>query len=234
MCRISVQRVSPPTIFVQCEEVVANEATIDRKRPLEDAQEEEEEETCTVDLRSGKWTPEEEVYADAVIAQFESGTLSDCAEGKTLRAYLSKKLNCIPMRVSKKYGGKCIGKHSYHPVTTVQTPEEIERMEHLSRECWSSIDKRVNNRRKRVKHVSGKISDGSSSDTAESVPSSEHTDKEDVVFDEFLFDDFFASEGEYFGPSDDAVAVMADYFSPDVDIAFNDWVDLSDDCLLVR
>jgi hypothetical protein len=69
------------------------------------------EETCDdLPLRSGKWTHEEERYAASLIEHFESGKLTDCEEGETLRAYLSRKLHCIPMRVSKKYAGQCIGK----------------------------------------------------------------------------------------------------------------------------
>jgi hypothetical protein len=61
-------------------------------------------------LRSGKWIKEEELYADVLIEQFEGGVAPDCPSGVTLRAYLSKKLHCAPMRISKKYAGKGIGK----------------------------------------------------------------------------------------------------------------------------
>lgn len=60
--------------------------------------------------RSGKWTPEEENFANRLIVDFESGSLVDCEDGCTLRSYLAKKLNCAPMRISKKFAGKCIGK----------------------------------------------------------------------------------------------------------------------------
>lgn len=63
--------------------------------------------------RSGKWNPEEELYANRLIQEFESGTLVDCEEGSTLRSYLAKKLNCAPMRISKKFAGLCIGKHVF-------------------------------------------------------------------------------------------------------------------------
>ena len=48
-------------------------------------------------LRRGKWTTEEENYAARIIHDFENGTL-DVPEGSTLRNYLSKTLNCDPMR----------------------------------------------------------------------------------------------------------------------------------------
>lgn len=64
-------------------------------------------------LRSGKWLEEEEAYAEVLIEMFEKGLLADCMTGATLRAYLAQKLHCAPMRISKKYAGKCIGKKVY-------------------------------------------------------------------------------------------------------------------------
>ena len=60
--------------------------------------------------RSGKWITEEEEYAEVLIQLFEKGFLYDCENGSTLRSYLSRKLHCAPMRISKKYAGKGIGK----------------------------------------------------------------------------------------------------------------------------
>ena len=68
-------------------------------------------ETCY--LRSGKWTNEEEIYARELIVRFQVGSLQDCPEGCSLRTYLSNKLKCAPMRISKKFAGLCIGKVSY-------------------------------------------------------------------------------------------------------------------------
>lgn len=56
---------------------------------------------------------EEEQFANALIEEFEKGSIRDCENGCTLRAYLSKKLHCAPMRISKKYAGKSIGKHVF-------------------------------------------------------------------------------------------------------------------------
>eukprot|EP00557_Chaetoceros_sp_GSL56_P013280 CAMPEP_0176476774 /NCGR_PEP_ID=MMETSP0200_2-20121128/241_1 /TAXON_ID=947934 /ORGANISM="Chaetoceros sp., Strain GSL56" /LENGTH=718 /DNA_ID=CAMNT_0017872485 /DNA_START=560 /DNA_END=2716 /DNA_ORIENTATION=- len=64
-------------------------------------------------LRRGKWTVEEETYANAIIETFEKGTLQGCENGCTLRSYLSRKLHCQPMRISKKYAGKSIGKQVF-------------------------------------------------------------------------------------------------------------------------
>lgn len=59
--------------------------------------------------RTGKWSEEEEQYANQIILKFQSGELDDCENGCTLRAYLARKLNCAPMRVSKKFAGRNIG-----------------------------------------------------------------------------------------------------------------------------
>jgi hypothetical protein len=66
-------------------------------------------------LRRGKWTVEEEAYVARVIQDFNSGYLKASA-GTTLRTYLSDKLNCDPMRITKKFtGDACIGKRVFHP-----------------------------------------------------------------------------------------------------------------------
>lgn len=63
-------------------------------------------------LRRGKWTTEEELYANRLIQEFKSGLLP-LTDGTTLRTFLSKLLNCDPMRISKKFVGQnCIGKVS--------------------------------------------------------------------------------------------------------------------------
>jgi hypothetical protein len=60
-------------------------------------------------LRSGKWTVEEETFADLLIELFEKGHIN-VNNGCTLRSFLARKLHCAPMRISKKYAGKGIGK----------------------------------------------------------------------------------------------------------------------------
>eukprot|EP00980_Cylindrotheca_fusiformis_P001953 scaffold443_cov125-Cylindrotheca_fusiformis.AAC.2 len=62
--------------------------------------------------RSGKWTSEEEAYADMLIELFEKGLINE-QNGCTLRSCLSRRLHCLPMRISKKFAGKCIGKAVY-------------------------------------------------------------------------------------------------------------------------
>lgn len=72
-----------------------------------------------IPLRRGKWTPEEEQFALRLIEEFRSGLLP-LTDGTTLRTFLSKLLNCDPMRISKKFvGDNCIGKVSPVNVTPV-------------------------------------------------------------------------------------------------------------------
>lgn len=69
----------------------------------------------STNLRRGKWTVEEEAYVARVIQDFNSGFL-DAPAGTTLRTYLSEKLQCDPMRITKKFtGDACIGKRVFHP-----------------------------------------------------------------------------------------------------------------------
>jgi hypothetical protein len=90
-------------------------------------------------LKIGKWSYEEEQYAMNLIADFDNGLLGtflvdilfscfylglffplvsllfsdDCEDGSTLRSYLARKLNCSPMRISKKFANQYIGKHVF-------------------------------------------------------------------------------------------------------------------------
>mmetsp|Transcript_20075 Transcript_20075/g.18228 ORF Transcript_20075/g.18228 Transcript_20075/m.18228 type:complete len:315 (+) Transcript_20075:69-1013(+) len=91
--------------------------------------------------RSGKWTPEEESFANRLISDFEAGRLKDCDDGCTLRSYLARRLRCAPMRISKKFTGRCIGKLVFarqhvHDNDNVHlnTIEELEHLYHKSYE----------------------------------------------------------------------------------------------------
>jgi len=66
-------------------------------------------------VHTGKWPIEEERFAYMLIRNFEDGTLTDCPEGTTLRSYLAKTLRCAPMRISKKFAGKCVGSKTFVP-----------------------------------------------------------------------------------------------------------------------
>jgi hypothetical protein len=66
-------------------------------------------------LRRGKWTYEEEAYAKEIIDGFNDGSLM-ASPGTTLRASLSERLHCDPMRITKKYSGdSCLGKRVFVP-----------------------------------------------------------------------------------------------------------------------
>ena len=57
---------------------------------------------------------EEEEFTTRIIHYFNTGILT-LPEGTTLRSYLAEKLNCDPMRITKKYAGaSCLGKRVYH------------------------------------------------------------------------------------------------------------------------
>jgi hypothetical protein len=60
--------------------------------------------------RKGNWTKEEEEYAAKLIEEFNLGRLTDVEPSYTLRKFLSEKLNCDGMRISRKFGGLCLGK----------------------------------------------------------------------------------------------------------------------------
>ncbi|OQR90556.1 hypothetical protein THRCLA_09286 [Thraustotheca clavata] len=68
-----------------------------------------DEETSTPSrptLRMGKWFPEEEQYALVLIECFILGAFSELATGTSLRSFLADKLQCPPMRISKKFSGE--------------------------------------------------------------------------------------------------------------------------------
>ncbi|CAM9536830.1 unnamed protein product [Discosporangium mesarthrocarpum] len=83
-------------------------------------------------VRKGKWTPEEEKYTTRIINDFTKGLLP-LAPGTTLRSYLSEKLNCDPMRITKKFAGAaCIGKRVFQPAE--RTPENLSESQRSRRE----------------------------------------------------------------------------------------------------
>uniref|UniRef100_A0A7S2R8N1 Uncharacterized protein n=1 Tax=Rhizochromulina marina TaxID=1034831 RepID=A0A7S2R8N1_9STRA len=96
-------------------------------------------------LRRGKWTPEEERYVQQIINDFNNGTLAVSA-GTTLRSYLSAKLNCDPMRITKKFtGDSCIGKRVFHPLernplNDAQVSEARETLKRLEARWLAKLD----------------------------------------------------------------------------------------------
>ena len=95
--------------------------------------------------RRGKWTVEEEAYVARVIQDFNSGFL-DAPAGTTLRTFLSDKLNCDPMRITKKFTGEaCIGKRVFHPaIRSANNAAAIDKaqvsvgLHNMNRSLWES------------------------------------------------------------------------------------------------
>ncbi len=71
--------------------------------------------------RKGNWTAEEEIYARELIRAFQDGWV-EIPDGTFLRAFLSERLNCSPMRISKKF---MIGKQCFSPCVRRGTEQEI-------------------------------------------------------------------------------------------------------------
>jgi len=63
-------------------------------------------------MKSGKWTEEEVSLAMRLIYEFENGIITGMSPKMTLRAFLAQQLRCDPMRISKKFAGRCVGKVS--------------------------------------------------------------------------------------------------------------------------
>lgn len=82
------------------------------------------------EYRKGKWTPEEERYTAKLIDMFNAGLLPPAESfGKTLRVYLAEKLNCDPMRITKKFTGKLsLGKKLYSEAPPSSENEQTEEM----------------------------------------------------------------------------------------------------------
>ncbi|KDO28094.1 hypothetical protein SPRG_20254 [Saprolegnia parasitica CBS 223.65] len=108
-------------------------------------------------FRKGKWTDEESVYAERMTHYFKEGLLP-LEKGTMLRMYLADKLNCEPMRITKKFtGDECIGKQIFRPLPptplvnarmqSVQTELKaletafLHRIEEMPMYCMSTKDK---------------------------------------------------------------------------------------------
>lgn len=75
-------------------------------------------------LRKGKWMVEEEDFTSRIIFYYNNGLLT-LPESQTLRSYISKKLNCDPMRITKKFTGACcIGKRFINTVNRNQITQD--------------------------------------------------------------------------------------------------------------
>lgn len=103
------------------------------------------DEVCSLSQKSGKWSAEEKLLADRLIASFEAGTLSDCEVGCTLRSYLARKLKCAPMRISKKFAGSRIGKLAYTGEVIRRSNEINDRGSPLIKKRKKKVESSLNN-----------------------------------------------------------------------------------------
>lgn len=103
----------------------------------------------------GKWTAEEEAYAAVLIQHFRTGALQDCEDGTTLRSYLAEKLECIPMRISKKFAGIKIGKEIFRRgPTSAEVAMQLNYIRELFVQSTSKKRKRI--KRKMMKAAQAK------------------------------------------------------------------------------
>lgn len=110
-------------------------------------------------MRKGKWTAEESLYCDRLIEEFKKGNLP-LAEGTTLRTFLSKLLNCDPMRISKKYtGDQCIGKIIFRRREDDVTKEDMGLIRSELAELEKTyLEREQYNQRRREKRLESELS----------------------------------------------------------------------------
>eukprot|EP00607_Mallomonas_marina_P000790 CAMPEP_0182431544 /NCGR_PEP_ID=MMETSP1167-20130531/50054_1 /TAXON_ID=2988 /ORGANISM="Mallomonas Sp, Strain CCMP3275" /LENGTH=217 /DNA_ID=CAMNT_0024618015 /DNA_START=6 /DNA_END=656 /DNA_ORIENTATION=+ len=108
---------------------------------------------ATREWKKGKWTTEEHDYANMIVSCFKAGYAPGCGQ-TTLRCYVAEKINCNPMRVSKKFSGlKGLGEKMNHLNSfnkeielKMKTILEEKRSAFTAKEV--EIERRANNKRK--------------------------------------------------------------------------------------
>ncbi|CAI5743474.1 unnamed protein product [Peronospora destructor] len=110
-------------------------------------------------MRKGKWTAEESAYCDRLIEEFKRGNLP-LSEGTTLRTFLSKLLNCDPMRISKKYtGDQCIGKIIFRRREDEVAKDDMENIRKDLAELEKTyLEREQYNQRRREKRLESELS----------------------------------------------------------------------------
>lgn len=118
-------------------------------------------------LRKGKWTDEESKYATQLTHYFKEGLLP-IERGTMLRLYLSQKLNCEPMRITKKFTGvECIGKQVFRPCSP--TPESRVRLMQAQLELVALEAAFIKKVKENHEEAPGSSNSVSSSDDADST-----------------------------------------------------------------
>ncbi|OQR84273.1 hypothetical protein ACHHYP_13560 [Achlya hypogyna] len=99
--------------------------------------------TPTSPGRAGHWPLEEEVHALKLINSFLNGSL-DVPPGTTLRAFLAERLDCSPMRVSKKLGtGMLLGRSLPRRLgSTVYVPNHRSTLEEKNHVVCAQLESR--------------------------------------------------------------------------------------------
>lgn len=99
-----------------------------------------------IPLRKGKWSIEEELYTERLVELFKAGLLN-LKYGVSLRIFLAERLNCEPMRITKKFSrDKSIGKQIYHPNETIENyravvAQEADRLRVLETMFYRKVEK---------------------------------------------------------------------------------------------
>jgi hypothetical protein len=81
--KISLDEVAISPLLIKVNDLASPVISIARKKRQDNS-----------GLHSGKWSPEENNYADCIVAHFRSGSLR-LPNGSTLRAVLAEKLGCV-------------------------------------------------------------------------------------------------------------------------------------------
>ena len=82
--------------------------------------------TSSPQFSTKKWSRDEEQYAERIIRDFMGGILPGVSDGYSLRKYLSEKLGCSSMRITKHYSKtKCIGKTIFMAAPLGMFPKKL-------------------------------------------------------------------------------------------------------------
>mmetsp|Transcript_34593 Transcript_34593/g.35272 ORF Transcript_34593/g.35272 Transcript_34593/m.35272 type:complete len:182 (+) Transcript_34593:30-575(+) len=139
--------------------------------------------------RTGKWTIEEEEYASKLIELFIAGRLIDGSLhfSQTLRSYLARKLNCKPMRISKKYTKQhLLGKRyefgCLHNISLVN--EEFETLKRLERKFLEKdIDVQMNRKKRRQYRKKSEEKKKKTSESSNNEDSTTRNEDWDFIFE---------------------------------------------------
>jgi hypothetical protein len=119
----------------------------------------------------GKWTAEEEAYSAVLIQHFRTGALQDCEDSTSLRSYLAEKLQCIPMRISKKFAGVKIGKEIFRRgPTSKEVAMQLSYIRDLFIQSTSKKRKRIKKKMQKAAIAKKEVAESSTTDVETSPP----------------------------------------------------------------